>query len=487
MRQSQIKNRKSSSSWRDVFAASAFFAAIKFSVGMATVVLLYNFFSVGTILLLKQISLIRKLPGTLSLGIKHHSVNEMIAGRGRDEAFSTFFLVKLTAYFLSAIITIMLSLSAGFPDLSLWVVLSLLVLFTLAFCNETFQTVYFSEGKLTILVYLTSLRTALFPIGLFFFGERFQIFAWLGVMITVEVVLLTFLIAHSFKYKFNWRVQLVPMPRVIDSVRKSFIFFLEARFFLALESFLFFVVARSMAAFDAALLAMLLTISLTFVNLVGSTIQKKTLFDLVALISDGDRSAAFKIEASKTITNYVAFCFVALGLVGTLYGTIIYLFIEKFANHSELIAFSIAVAVMHLVSSVIIRAVFASQDRRSLGQMFFVSLSLLLLLVLACLSDSLSVTEILAITTAVFAARLLSFSLLLQRCIGALPIGFSIVACCAVFQLWSFALLNNEANFIPAFHEGLSVLFIVGTFFGVCFSFIPKLTTFLLESFRTPH
>jgi hypothetical protein len=353
-----------SDSWLKILNSSAAFLSVKFIVGTISTVLLYSVFYAPTILLIKQISLMQQLPSVFSFGIKNKVHDDVIAGGNQLSLFSNLIAVKLAAY-LAAFIFIFLarevvaSIEIGFELL----ILSM-ALVGLAVCNDVFYSICFSRGKLTYLINLMTLKTFSIPLVFYLFGEKHQIHAWLWGMLFFEILQAIILYFYGVRNLSVFAKRAVDISKIINLLSRSFVYDLNMRAGLIFEIFLFFFFVIQMDVFQAALLSFLLRVTQTLVKIVGQTIQKKFIFDIIDLTSRGDREGVNIRRMNQLISNYFGFCFFVLFGVTISFAGATYFFIEKFSGYAALLAFCLPLSLIGLANITLLRIVLCQDARR---------------------------------------------------------------------------------------------------------------------------
>lgn len=470
-----------SDSWLKILNSSAAFLGVKFIVGTISTVLLYSVFYAPTIVLIKQISLMQQLPSVFSFGIKNKVHDDVITGGNQLSLFSNLIAVKITAY-LAAIMFIFLAKEAvSSIEIGSELLILSLALVGLGVCNDVFYSICFSRGKLTYLINLMTLKTFSIPPVFYFFGESYQTYAWIGGMLTFEVLQVIILYHYGVRNAAVFNYREIAFSKIKNLFKRSFIYDLNERLGLVFELFLFFYFVTQIDVFQAALLAFIVRISLTLTNLIGQTIQKKYIFELIDLAGRQDTQASALARMNKLVSFYFGFCFTGLLGVTIVFACVTYFFIEKFSDHAVFVMFCLPLALVRLANISLLRIVLCKDAGRVL--LLAITANLIIYSIGAYIVSQFadSALDVCFILCCMAVIRCCCYYMLCTKSIGGnlslLSFGGIVIYASAIAVALT-ALANQAGSIFAIGPEFISILFFTGL---VSLYFVPKCMKFLVS------
>ena len=469
-----------SDSWLKILNSSAAFLGVKFIVGTISTVLLYSVFYAPTILLIKQISLMQQLPSAFSFGMKNKVHDDVIAGGNQLSLFSNLIAVKLAAY-LAAFIFIFLarevvsSIEIGFELL----ILSM-VLVGLAVCNDVFYSICFSRGKLTYLINLMTLKTFSIPLVFYLFGEKHQIFAWLWGMLVFEISQAIILYHYGVRNAAVFNYREISFSKIKNLFKRSFVYDLSSRLGFVFELFLFFYFVTQIDVFQAALLAFIIRMSQTLTNLIGQTIQKKFLFEIIDLAGRHNTRTPMLRQMNKLVTFYFGFCFTGLLGVTVVFAGVTYFFIEKFSDHAVFLLFCLPLALVRLANISLLRVVLCKDASRALFSALTANLIIYLCGAYIISQFAGSALDVCFILCCMALIRCCCYYVLCTKSIGGnlSPLSFGgIIFYASAIAMALTALANKAGSIFVIGPEIIAIIFFTGL---VSLYFVPKCMKFLV-------
>lgn len=347
---SKTTDVSTSDGWQKVLNSSVAFLGVKLLVGTVSTVLLYNVFSASTIVLIKQVSLLQQLPSLFSFGIKNKVHDRVIAGENQTSLFSNMIIMKLIAYIISIGLILLARESVSSIQVSNRLLLLFVVLIGFQVCNDIFYSVFFSRGKLTYLINLMTLKTFSMPFIFYFFGERYQFSAWISGMISFEIIQSILLYYFGARNTSIFSYREFDFPKILNLIKGSFIHDLNSRLGLIFELYLFFIFAAQTNIFQAALLSFIIRVSQTMTNVIGQTIQKKFLYDLIGHAVQKIQVSSNIKRMDKLISFYFGCCFSILLCITIVFSGVTYLFIDKFSDFAIFLMFCLPLTLLRLAS-----------------------------------------------------------------------------------------------------------------------------------------
>ena len=465
-------------SWFKILNNSALFLGVKFVVGTISTVLLYSVFSATTIVRIKQISLIQQLPSLFSFGIKNKVHDDVIAGGNQLSLFSNLIAVKVVAY-LAAIISILLTheLIAN-KELGFTLIVFSIVLLGLVVCNDVLYSINFSRGKLSYLIHLATLKTFAIPLVFYLLGEKYQIYAWLGGMLTFEALQLVVLYHYGVRNTVVFNYRDIAFSKIKNLLKRSVIFDLNSRLALVFELFLFFYFAIQIDPFQAALLAFISRISQTLTNVVGQTIQKKYFFEIIDLVGGQNRQVPKLGRIDDLVSSYLSVCFTGLLVVTIVFVFVTYFFIEKFADHAAFVLFCLPLALVRLFNISLLRIVLCKDASKALFLALTANLIIFLSGAYVIGQFAITASDVAFILCCMAIVRLFCYFVLCTKSIGGIfsLLSFSCIAIhSSAVALALIALSNNTGSIFIAGPELITILFSTGL---VSLYFVPKCLKF---------
>ncbi len=461
-------------SWTEVATSSTLFLMVKFIFGTASNVLLYSLFSAQTIVIISQIGLMQKLPVIFSFGIKSKVHDVVITGGSETDAFSNLITVKVFSYLmaLGVIFGVNIFVGSFLFDFQIFILSIFLVLITVS--NDILYSLSFTRGKLSFLINLMTAKTFVLPIIFYFFAEKYQINAWLLGMIFFELLQFIILLNYLMKVKSFFSLETIGIRKIFDFFRKTFIYHLNTKINLIFELFLFFYFVATLDIYQASLLSWLVRMSHTLTNIIGATIQKKFLFELINLVGKEELGVTEKIQIKTLIQIYDAAVFIILFPVTIFYIILTVVFIEKFSDYWEYLFLILALTFVRLKGLIFLRMLLTRDLQNWIRMVFAGSAAIFFIGATLTMWFSKSAIETFAIFCSIFFARTilnfmaLSFSISTPLAIGSF-LGTLFYASSIVLCVYSFlnAEISNSSNF--GFFFALAVI----TAFYMLYLFLP--------------
>ncbi len=470
-----------SDSWLKILNSSAAFLGVKFIVGTISTVLLYSVFYAPTILLIKQISLMQQLPSVFSFGIKNKVHDDVIAGGNQLSLFSNLIAVKLAAY-LAALIFIFLAREVvSSIDIGFELTILSMALVGLAVCNDVFYSICFSRGKLTYLINLMTLKTFSIPLVFYLFGEKHQIYAWLWGMLVFEILQAIILYHYGVRNSAVFNHREIVFSKIRNLFKRSFVYDLNSRLGLVFELFLFFYFVTQIDVSQAALLAFIIRMSHTLTNIIGQTIQKKFLFEIIDLAGRQDTQNPMLGQMNKLVSFYFGFCFTGLLVVTIIFASVTYFFIEKFSDHAAFVLFCLPLALVRLANISLLRVVLCKDASQALFSALTVNLIIYLCGAYVVSQFAGTALDVCFFLCCMALIRCCCYYVLCTKSIGGnlSPLSYGgIIVYASAVAMALVALANKTLPISVIGPEFIAILFFTGL---VTLHFVPKCMTFLVS------